>query len=155
MRCFQILALGSVLAFSACSTSFYPYQGAKPIQGQGGASKTVDGIDLWIEGTPPRKFIIVGVITDGRPGGPIPMAARNAQVAALAKKKGGDAVLLAADERHFVGTAFSANTFTSGQATAVGIPGGISAQGSAISTTSGFAPAIHRRESKYYVIKYL
>lgn len=48
MRFFQVLALGSVLVFSECSTSFYSYQGAKPTRGQGDASKTVDRIGLWI-----------------------------------------------------------------------------------------------------------
>jgi len=59
-------------------------------EGKGGASKNVNGVDIWLVGTPPRKFRIIGYITDSRPGGLIPMARRDADLAAEAKKNGGD-----------------------------------------------------------------
>jgi hypothetical protein len=45
----------------------------------------VNGVDLWIVGTPPRKYYIIGYVTDSRPGGPIPMARRNPDMAAQAR----------------------------------------------------------------------
>jgi hypothetical protein len=59
-------------------------------EGKGGASKNVNGVDIWLVGTPPRKFRIIGYITDSRPDGLIPMARRDADLAAEAKKNGGD-----------------------------------------------------------------
>jgi hypothetical protein len=35
--------------------------------GQGGAAKTINGVDIWQIGTPPRKFQIIGFIEDSRP----------------------------------------------------------------------------------------
>jgi hypothetical protein len=35
-------------------------------EGTGGEKKTVDGIDFWANGAPPRKFQIIGFITDSR-----------------------------------------------------------------------------------------
>ncbi len=42
-------------------------------------------VPLWIVGTPPRKYYIIGYVTDSRPGGPIPMARRNPDMAAQAR----------------------------------------------------------------------
>jgi hypothetical protein len=152
----HIALLAAILVICAgCSTTYYQYSGAKPIMGTGGASKTVDGIDLWIEGTPPIKFQILGVILDGRPGRGIAMAMRDSQVAALVKKQGGNAVLLSFDDREHVGSFSSGSSFTTGQATAFGSPGIVHAYGSANTTGSGFSQAITRRNSKYYVIRYL
>jgi hypothetical protein len=60
-----------------------------PMIGQGGASKRIDGIDIWVIGAPPREFQIIGYIEDSRPGGPPSMAQRNPALAALAKQQGG------------------------------------------------------------------
>lgn len=97
MKTPPILACLLLVSLSACSTKFYSYSGAKVITGTGGASKKVDGIDLWIEGTPPRNFQIVGVIHDHRPGRGISMLLRDGKIAAVAKQQGGDGVLLSFD----------------------------------------------------------
>lgn len=154
MRFAHVLLTAAIFGLTACSTTYYDYSGAKVITGSGGASKNVDGIDLWIEGTPPRQFQIIGVITDNRPAGPIPMAARNGQIAALVKKKGGDAVLLSFDEREFQGTFSSGSSFTSGQATVYGSPRFAQAYGTSTTTGSGFSQGIFRRNAKFYVIRY-
>jgi hypothetical protein len=72
-----------------CSTNYYNYSGSGIYEGKGGASKNINGIDIWLVGTPPRKFRIIGYITDSRPGGVIPMARRDADLAAAAKRNGG------------------------------------------------------------------
>jgi hypothetical protein len=140
---------------SACSTTYYNYSGAKPLIGTGGASENVSGIDFWVEGTPPKKFQIIGVISDNRPSGPIAMAARNGQIAALVKKKGGDAILLSFDVNELQGFYSSGNSFTSSQATAFGSPGFAQAYGTSSTMGSGFTQGVYRRNSKFYVIKYL
>lgn len=157
------LLLPAILSAALCSgctsTKFHPYVGAKPIVGTGGAPKKVEGVDVWIEGTPPRKFIVIGIIEDERPGGRIPMAMRDKRVAQTAKANGGDGVLIKFDEREFLGTMSSGQSFTSGQATAsaygIGNMGFGQAYGTSTTYGSGFTAAINRRHARYYVIKYL
>jgi len=57
-------------------------------EGKGDASKNVNGVDIWLVGTPLRKFKIIGYITDSRPAGPATMApatmaGRDADLAAI------------------------------------------------------------------------
>jgi hypothetical protein len=141
-RWFVALAFLPILV-AGCSTNYYTYSGSDIYQGRGGASKNVDGVDIWLVGTPPRKFKIIGYVTDSRPGGPIPMAMRDSDLAAAAKKNGGDGILLKADQADFLGTYSTAN------ATAVTNGNVTSAFGSGVSVP------IVRREGQYYVIKYL
>ena len=74
MRKIKFILLAAVVSLTGCATDYYTYSGSPVIQGHGGASKRVDGIDLWVIGTPPRKFQVIGYIEDSRPGGPIPVA---------------------------------------------------------------------------------
>jgi hypothetical protein len=141
-RWFIALAFLPILV-AGCSTNYYTYSGSGIYQGRGGASKNVDGVDIWLVGTPPRKFKIIGYVTDSRPGGPIPMAMRDSDLAAAAKKNGGDGILLKADQADFLGT------YSTASATAVTNGNVTSAFGSGVSVP------IVRREGQYYVIKYL
>jgi hypothetical protein len=100
----RLLALVILTSLCGCiSTNYYTYSGSGIYEGKGGASKNINGVDIWLVGTPPRKFRIIGYVTDSRPGGPIPMAHRDADLAAEAKKNGGDGILLKADRTDFVG----------------------------------------------------
>ena len=49
----------------ACATVDYrPYEGnSTQYEGTGGTKLTVDGVDFWSNGTPPRKFSLLGVVT--------------------------------------------------------------------------------------------
>jgi hypothetical protein len=71
------------------------------------------------------------------------MAGRNADMAAAAKRNGGDALLLNADQSNLVATYSTAN------ATAVSSGNTTTAFGSGISVP------IIRRGGRYYVIKYV
>jgi hypothetical protein len=128
--------------FSACATDYYTYSGSQIYQGQGGASKRINGVDLWIVGTPLRKYYIIGYITDSRPGGPIPMARRNSDMAEKAKQHGGDAIIPSSDVQNVLGSA----TYGTGSAVVNGNT--VTASGTSVSL-----PLI-RREGTYYVIKY-
>ena len=88
VRLFALVILTGLCG--GCSTNYYTYSGSGIYEGKGGASKNVNGVDIWLVGTPARKFRIIGYITDSRPGGLIPMARRDADLAAEAKKNGGD-----------------------------------------------------------------
>src|SRR5260221_3147009 len=106
-----LASLFLVLTFlgGGCSTNYYTYSGSGIYEGRGGVSKNVNGVDIWLVGTPPRKFRIIGYITDSRPGGAIPMARRDADLEAEAKKSGGDGILLKAEQTDFLGTYSTGN----------------------------------------------
>lgn len=153
---YTIISLLIGIAFlTGCSTSYYSYSGSPVLIGRGGASKNINGIDLWIVGSPPRKYQVVGYIEDTRLGGPIPMAMRNPQIAGLVRQKGGDALLMSSDNEQFIGS------FTTGSASATGW-GNASTFGN-MTTFNGGATAfgnsmtmpIIRRSARYYVIKYI
>jgi hypothetical protein len=86
-----------MLALAGFATEYYSYSGSPVIQGRGGASKRVGGVDLWIMGTPPCKFRVIGYLTDSRPAGPIPMAVRDGQLAANVRSQGGDGLIMNSD----------------------------------------------------------
>jgi hypothetical protein len=131
--------LGITFILSACATDYYTYQGAPIMTGKGGAAKNVDGVDLWIMGSPPRRFQIIGYITDSRPGGPIPIAMRDSAVASEARAKGGDAVIMNSDSSQLVGMANMTN---------------VNAVYNSLYGTSVTVP-IMRRDGTYYEITYV
>lgn len=139
----RLLAL-ALLAFAGCAdTEFYSYSGSGVYMGTGGASRNINGIDLWVTGTPPRKFRIIGYITDERLGAPIAMAGRDRGMATEAKRAGGDGLLLTGDQTNFMGsmTTGNASSFVTGNTL----------------TTTGTATTlpIIQRQARYYVIKYV
>jgi hypothetical protein len=139
------------LLLSGCMTDYYPYQGGGPMIGQGGASKRIDGVDIWLFGAPPRKFQIIGYIEDSRPGGPPSMAQRNPKLAATAKEQGGDGVLIQSDAAQYMGSITTGNAFT----TASGSFYGNGFAGSALTTGTTVSAPMIRREGRFFVIKYL
>ena len=68
--------LAALLILAGCSTTdFQTWEGHDSvIEGHGGTKKIVDGMDVWTNGDPPRRFRILGIIDDERPGGLIPRA---------------------------------------------------------------------------------
>jgi hypothetical protein len=97
--CFPALALAQ---------EFSAFEGkAKIYEGEGGTRKTVDGIDFWDNGAPPRKFQLIGFITDSRYEsgwwGALAMDNLESDVAEVAKDAGGDAVIAVRSEAQSVG----------------------------------------------------
>src|SRR5260221_1849939 len=116
MRKINFIALAIVVALAGCATEYYTYSGSPVIQGQGGASKRVGGVDLWVIGTPPRKFRVIGYLTDSRPGGPIPMAARDGQLAEKGTTAEAAGLIMNSDLSRYMGTftTTNASAYTSG-----------------------------------------
>ncbi|WP_353742477.1 hypothetical protein WHX55_09700 [Pseudomonas fluorescens] len=102
---FPTMIIVAVL-FSGCAlyatTNFQPYESKNgTFEGQGGAKETIDGIDFWTNGQPPRKFQMLGVITDERVSNPITMSSLKGAVALKAKQAGGNAVIWSGEsDRH-------------------------------------------------------
>jgi hypothetical protein len=150
MKLYRIAALAFSLA-GCSSTEYYSYQGSGQMIGQGGAATQMNGVDLWINGSPPRKFYILGYIQDVRPGGPGPMSMRNYRLTQKAHEAGGDGVLVLSDNSQYMGTFSTGNAFTTANASVYGN----SIYGSAVTNATAFSMPMIRRESRYYVIKYL
>jgi hypothetical protein len=85
--------LVAVLLAACVSRQYYTYSGSPVYTGTGGASKNVNGIDLWVTGSPPRKFMIIGYIEDSRPNRGIPLLTMQADMVKQAKQAGVPLVL--------------------------------------------------------------
>jgi hypothetical protein len=116
MRRVLIIGLFFVPFVSSCgpSISYSEYRGGDVLQGKGGTVEAVDGMDVWTNGTPDRKYRILGVIdyecTAPSPNSPkvfslsgpglISLKDWRAEVLAKARVYGGDAILLIERERY-------------------------------------------------------
>lgn len=128
MQLKSLIALGATLciAWSAVSASdFVSYEGKDAVQeGIGGEKKVVDGIDFWSNGAPPRKFKIIGYVTDSRLKsglvGMIRMSGLESSIAKEAKKAGGDAVILADSNVKTIAEFHNTSTQSSGTANTSG-----------------------------------
>jgi hypothetical protein len=140
------LLLATLLAMllTACATEFKVFEAKNNVfEGAGGTKVVVDGMDVWDNGEPPKKFKILGFVEDERPGGPIYMAQLRGDVVRKARQAGGDAVIQVGSQSQISGYYSSG----AGTATSVGDT----------TTATGFnsTVAIRRSTSKFAVIKYL
>lgn len=144
----RLMLLSATLAVAmgvagCASTEFQAYEGRSNVfEGQGGTKVVVDGMEIW-EGDPPRRFTVLGVLKDERPGGPLPMGMLRGDMVKQARAKGGDALINLGGASTYVGSVGTglaqANTF-GGQTNATGF---------------GSSVAIRRSASSFAVIKYL
>lgn len=140
-----LAVLAAVIVAAGCSsTDFQAWEGRNSvIEGRGGTKKIVDGVDVWTNGDPPRKFQILGIIEDERPGGIIARAELKHDIAKKARQHGGDAVILVSSSSQLAGYYSSSSVSTQFYGR------------SAESFGSGVTVPITRRSSKFIVIKYL
>src|SRR5712691_1368039 len=139
-----LLFVAVVVCAGCTSTDFQAWEGRNSVvEGRGGTKKVVDGVDVWTNGDPPRRFRIIGIIDDERPGGIIPMAELKHDIAKKAREHGGNAVILIGSSSQLAGyySTAAVNTQVYGN--------------SATSFGSGTTVPITRRTSKYAVIKYV
>lgn len=148
MRAFILVALLAA-SLSACVTTAYkPYEGASAVTGAGGARTTVAGIDLWEDGTPPRKYLVVGIIDDKRNRGFIDASSFHEDIAKKVKEAGGDAaIILGRSEslRGFVNTGNTYGTVTKANAKSANVQ----------ATTTGVSIPAYDVNAKIQVIKYV
>lgn len=84
------------VAMAGAKVQFSAYEGPESIKvGTGGTKITKNGVDYWTSGSPPRRYQIIGMITDKRDeewdGG---HAVGSPKVARLVLQAGGDAVII-------------------------------------------------------------
>ena len=82
-----------ILIAGCASTNYSTFEGGRVIEGTGGTKKTVEGMDIWNNGSPPRKYKIVGIIDDVRRDALIQMSLQEKALVKKAREAGGDAIL--------------------------------------------------------------
>lgn len=108
MRHWQIAALALAVASpAAAGVQYSTYEGSDAVQtGTGGAKITKDGIDFWTEGTPPRRFQVLGILTDSRHDGSFSGNAIGSRgLAKRVREAGGDALIVMNQDSHIDGHA--------------------------------------------------
>jgi hypothetical protein len=146
-----------VLVAGCASTNYSAFEGGRVVEGTGGTKKTVDGIDIWNNGSPPRKFKVIGIIDDSRRQTLIGMAGYEGALVKKAKEVGGDAIIILDAHSEIVGyynSGGSGTATTTGSAYGVGNTAyyqGNTTYQSYDSTTS----AIRNKLTKAAVIKYV
>lgn len=136
----------SAFLLSGCflqSTEFRSYEARNnAYEGQGGSKKVVDGMEIW-DSAPSRKFAVLGVIYDSRPGGPLHMMTVDSDAVKQAKEQRGDAVVRLGSTSTLTGV----QTFGQGSATAYG--------NQAVALGTSTSVPISRVSSNFAVIRYL
>jgi hypothetical protein len=143
-----VVGMAALAAPAHAGTQLLAYDGPDAVKhGQGGEKKVVDGVEFWLEGSPPHRFQVLGVLEDERLKtgliGLIRMSSLEKDMARLAHQAGGDAVILADEHDNLQGVIGS--SFGSAYGNRYG------AWGSATSYSS----PVESRASKYVVVKYL
>ena len=105
MKPFYVLVVSLLLSvcFLGCATTtFKPFEAkVNAFEGQGGTKEIVEGMEIWDYGTPPRKFMILGMIDDSRSGSRISMSSLKSDVVVKAKEVGGDALIQVSNNSQF------------------------------------------------------
>jgi hypothetical protein len=101
----------SGLVACAAITEFKTFSAEESIfVGQGGTKVVVDGMEIWDNGDPPRKFKVLGYIDDERRGG-LPMLQFRADMVKKARGVGGDAIVQLTS-RSQITSYYNTDTFT-------------------------------------------
>lgn len=140
-----LAAVAAIALLAGCAnTEYKPFEAKNNMfEGKGGTKVVVDGMEFWDNGDPPRKFKVLGIIDDERPGGLIPMSQLRGDMVKKARESGGDAVVQLSSQSQIAGY------YTSGSASAYAPRSSATAYGS--STTM----PVRRNAAKFAVIKYL
>lgn len=159
MKLLRFVIVAVSVALTGCAhvqQQFAAYDGPeKAFKGPGGTKITTDGIDFWTTGSPPRNYRVLGILTDQRRDQRFSASSFGPDVAAEAKRVGGDAVVILDEAKEFVGT------YSTGSATANTTGSGSVAGGSVYrqSTTNAFGSstgiAIRDKITRLLVIKYV
>lgn len=111
MRLIISLILVSILV--GCATvDFQPYEGKNNLyEGEGGTKVVVDGVEFWANGSPPRKYSIIGMVVSEVGSGIGDESIIRSAVASEVKKQGGDAAVQVNNNSSFAGIVRTAPGF--------------------------------------------
>ncbi len=123
-----ITILLACLVAACATTDFQPYEGkAKVFEGEGGTKVSVDGVDFWSNGAPPRKYSIIGMVVSETGAGYGDEAVIRSAVAREVLNRGGHAAVQVTN-----------NTSCSG----------------VLQTAPGFFAAMNTKRMQFAVVKY-
>jgi hypothetical protein len=109
---FTIIILLALTLAGCATVDFQPYEGKNNLyEGEGGTKVVVDGIDFWANGSPPRKYSIVGMVVSEIGSGIGDEALIRSSVAGEVKKRGGDAAVQINNNSSFAGVVRTAPGF--------------------------------------------
>lgn len=133
------LALSATTAYA--KQEYAAYEGLDAIQqGRGGSKITKNGIDYWTNGTPPRRFQVLGFLTDARKDRAFDgNVVGSKSVAEKALKAGGDAVVFLGADTRAAGVVGTANVYGQGN----------------MAFGNSFGRVVNRTTTQMLVIKYL
>ena len=101
------LIICAILActLAGCATvDFQPYEGKHNLyEGEGGTKVVVNGVDFWANGSPPRKYSIIGMVVSEVGSGIGDEAIIRSSVANEVKKQGGNAAVQVNNNTAFSG----------------------------------------------------
>ena len=133
----------SALVACAATTEFKAFQAEDSVfLGKGGTKVVVDGMEIWDNGDPPRKFKVLGYIEDQRHGG-LPMLQLRRDMVKKAREAAGDAIVQLSSRSQIQGY------YTSGTATADAYGNSATAFGGSMTMP------VRRNVATFAVIKYL
>ena len=140
-----VAACALAIGLSACSSTQYAtYSGSPVLVGQGGASRQVKGLDIWMFGTPPRPYQILGYIKDYRYEGNWKSSSLLATaVVNQALAAGADGIIINSDSHDAAGSVSAANV--------TGWNNGYNFFGSGWGSTT----PLYERNSTFLAIKYI
>lgn len=91
------LPLIALLLLAGCaSTNYQAYEGRtdQVIEGQGGTKETIEGLEIWDNGNPPRRYKVLGVATVEDFDNVFGQQRIRSAMAAQIRQAGGDAAVL-------------------------------------------------------------
>lgn len=91
----KLLILITALTLAGCATTSYqPFEGKNTVyEGSGGTKLIVDEVEFWANGSPPRKYIVIGVASSEIGSGIGDEAMIRSSVASEVKRHGGNAAI--------------------------------------------------------------
>ncbi|MDO8767865.1 MAG: hypothetical protein Q7K57_04030 [Burkholderiaceae bacterium] len=133
----------SALLACAATTEFKAFEAEDSVfQGKGGTKVVVNGMEIWDDGDPPRKFKVLGYIEDQRRGG-FPMLQFRGDMVKKAREAGGDAIVQLTSRSQITGY-YTTDTFMTD-------PSGNPVTG----FDSSMTMPVRRNVAKFAVIKFL
>jgi len=99
-----LLLVATGLLAGCATVDFQPYEGKTSVyEGTGGSKLVVDGIEFWSNGSPPRKFQVIGSVTSEIGSGYGDESLILSSVAAEVKAKGGNSAIQLTNNSSFSG----------------------------------------------------
>jgi hypothetical protein len=141
-----LLLVAALLGLVSCATTTFtalPPQGDGVYAGRGGTKSVLDGMDIWSDGDPPRRYRVLGLIEDQRPSEAKPVSQLGADVVSKARAVGGQALIQLSFRTDVVGVQDVDRSTGTAHGNAAAAPG---------STTP---MPIRRMTTRFFVIQYI